>query len=248
MKKSVLIMVMVGLAVSSLAEFRTWTDRKGNTVEAELAGTEGKKIILRKQDGKTIALSPLLLSDDDKEYLHGKISADLFDPAVDALDLEKPRLEIQFKKVSDTENEIGVYGFRDVHMVGLVNIIRKSGKPYSGYLKASVYMIGHNKGINGYVLLDTTSHDLDLEKNSEISLCGTKLIIREDKEYYTSNTQYAGYVVVVTDEEGGIIALKSSNPKYEEIYKRFEKCKRGTIFSWDFYKKSGSVPDVRYVE
>ena len=100
MKKSVLFIIMAGLAISVSAEFRIWTDKKGNTLEAELAGTEGKKIVLRKQDGKTVTLSPLSLSDDDKEYLHGKVSADLFDPSVDGLDLEKPpRLDLSSRRL-----------------------------------------------------------------------------------------------------------------------------------------------------
>ena len=246
MKKLVLIMIVAGLAGSALAEFRVWTDRKGNTLEAEFVGTQGKKIILKKQDGTTLTISPLPLTDDDKEYLYGKVPDGLLDPETEALDLEKPRLEIRFKKVTDTDNELEVKGFRDIHIVGRAKIIRKSTKPYPGQLTAFMYVIGHNDRINGYVLLDSTAHDLDLKKNHEISLSGNTFIIHEDKELYTFNTQYAGYVVVVKDEENSLIAIKSSHPKYQENYKKFENRYNGTTYTWDFHKHSAYVSDVRY--
>lgn len=246
MKTLALIMVVTGLAGSTLAEFRIWTDRKGNTIEAEFTGTQGKRIILAKRDGTTLTISPLPLSDDDKEYLFDKVPDGLLNPEVDALDLEKPRLEIEFKKVTDTENELDDKDFRDIHIVGKAKIIRKSSTPYPGRLKADIYVIGHNERINGYVLLDSTSHELDLKNNHELSLTGNTFIIHEDKELYTFNTQYKGYVVVVKDEDQNIIAIKSSHPKYQENYKKFENRDKGTVYSWDFHRSSARVSDVRY--
>ena len=246
MKKLILIGIVACMALSALAEFRLWTDRKGNTLEAEFAGTKGKNIVLKKRDGTTLAISPIPLSDDDKEYLYGKVPDGLLDPETNALDLEKPRLEIRFKKVTDTDNELEVKGFRDIHIVGRAKIIRKSTKPYPGQLNAHMYVIGHNERINGYVLLDSTSHDLDLKNNHEISLTGNTFIMHEDKELYTFNTQYAGYVVVVKDEDKNIIATKSSHPKYLENYKKFENREKGSVYTWDFHRSSARVSDVRY--
>lgn len=242
MKKSMLIVALVGLAISGMAEFRIWTDQKGRCVEAEFSGTHGKEIILKKKDGGELTVAPHLLSDVDQEYLKGKVPDETLAPPK----VPPPPLKIQFKKVTDTYNKTQNPDFRDIHIVGLVNIIRKSGAPYSGYLKAYVYIIGDNQEVDGYVLLDSTSHELDLENSTEISLKGTSFIIREEKGRSSSHTQYAGYVVVIKDEEGSVIAIKSHSPKFEENYKKLDKCKAGTVFDRNFWKQKTRVHDVRY--
>lgn len=233
MKTLSLVLVLLGLAISTFAEYRVWTDQKGNTIEAELAGTEGKKIILKKQDGKTLSLSPLSLSDDDKEYLHGKVSADLFDPSVGTLDLEKPpRLEISFKKVTDTENNLNSGSFRIIDMYSSVKITKRNSEPYSGQMTAEVYVIGFCERDNLFAMLDKASHDFSFDDRRKETTFETDHITLREYRYDTSySTEYEGYLVVVLDEDGKPLAMKSSSQKFERNYQRLAELRKGTFFN-----------------
>jgi len=59
------------LAPFAHAEARLWTARSGSTLEAEWAGEEGGKVLLRKADGKTLGIALSALSDADQAYARG---------------------------------------------------------------------------------------------------------------------------------------------------------------------------------
>jgi len=66
-------MVLVCLLWSAglvAAEYRTWTDEKGNVVEAEYRGIKNGKVVLVVRDGKEAEVDPALLSDEDREYIY----------------------------------------------------------------------------------------------------------------------------------------------------------------------------------
>lgn len=72
----VLWLLLAALATGHVyAESRVWTASNGDTVEAEWAGEEGGRILLRKADGKIVAIPPSALSDADRTYLQGVRSA-----------------------------------------------------------------------------------------------------------------------------------------------------------------------------
>lgn len=64
------LLVVAGLlAISAHAEGRVWTSRTGSTVEAEWAGEEAGRVLLRKADGKTVGIALTALSDADQAYV-----------------------------------------------------------------------------------------------------------------------------------------------------------------------------------
>lgn len=233
MKKTVLFAIMAGLACSALAEFRIWTDRNGNMLEAELAGTEGKSVVLKKRDGSKLVLSPLVLSDDDQQYLKGKVSDELFDPELDALDMEKPpRLEIAFKKITDANNNLNTSSYRDIDLYSEVSITKRNREPYSGKMKAEVYVIGVCDRKDQLVLLDMAKHEFSFDDgHQETSFQTGHITIREDRYDANWSTEYEGYLVVILDEAGKVMTTKSSSPKFEQNYARIAKFKKGTFFT-----------------
>jgi hypothetical protein len=242
-----ILLVVAGLSIGVFAEFRIWTDAKGNFLEAELAGTDGKQIILQKRDGKKILLSPLALSEDDQKYLRGKISDELFDPAIAALDLEKPpRLEIDFKKVTDTKNNINSGSYRDIEMYSAVTVKKKNREPYSGTMKAELYVIGHCQRDGRYVLLDKTKHEFSFDgKKRETSFQTSHITLREYRYNSNYSTEYKGYLVVILDQEGEIMMCQSSSSKFEENYRRLAKLEKGSYFT-KHYEVSHVDSDGRY--
>lgn len=65
------VAALVILAPLARAETRLWTARSGSTLEAEWAGEEGGKVLLRKADGKTLGIALSSLSDADQAYVRG---------------------------------------------------------------------------------------------------------------------------------------------------------------------------------
>ena len=59
-----------------MAEYRTWTDVQGNTIEAEYKGISNGKVVLVGQDGKEVEVDPAILSDEDREYIYLQEQAD----------------------------------------------------------------------------------------------------------------------------------------------------------------------------
>lgn len=53
-----------------LAEFRTWKDKNGNSIHAELVKKFGSKVVLRDKKGKIYKLDPAKLSKEDQLYLN----------------------------------------------------------------------------------------------------------------------------------------------------------------------------------
>lgn len=67
------------------AEGRVWTARSGSTVEAEWAGEEAGRVLLRKPDGKTLGIALSALSDEDQAYVRSLRPAAPAQPAPGAL-------------------------------------------------------------------------------------------------------------------------------------------------------------------
>ena len=64
--------VLFGLSFSAamaLEDFRNWTNKDGNSIEAKFIKFKGDKIEIRRKDGFTFTLDPLTLSKEDQEYL-----------------------------------------------------------------------------------------------------------------------------------------------------------------------------------
>ena len=53
----------------ALEDFRNWTNKEGNSIEAKFIKFKGDKIEIRRKDGFTFTLDPLTLSQIDQEHL-----------------------------------------------------------------------------------------------------------------------------------------------------------------------------------
>ncbi|MFA6288876.1 MAG: hypothetical protein WC661_15955 [Opitutaceae bacterium] len=62
--------LFLGLGASGLhAEMRTFTDKQGRSLKAELVSVDGDKVTIKREDGQTFVLSLATLSDDDQKSL-----------------------------------------------------------------------------------------------------------------------------------------------------------------------------------
>ncbi|MFA6288877.1 MAG: hypothetical protein WC661_15960 [Opitutaceae bacterium] len=62
--------LLLGLGASVLhAEMRTFTDKQGRSLKAELVSVDGDKVTIKREDGQTFTLSLATLSDDDRQFV-----------------------------------------------------------------------------------------------------------------------------------------------------------------------------------
>ncbi|MDF7824967.1 SHD1 domain-containing protein [Pontiellaceae bacterium B12227] len=102
MKKWVCLVVSVLCLCRVQAEMRIWSDKKGNTIEAEFMSMMGSKVVLKTPQGKTIKVPAAGLSDADKKYLSENIP-----PKIKIeVDVDKDR-----ETLSSYSSEYGTYGY-----------------------------------------------------------------------------------------------------------------------------------------
>lgn len=131
-------------------------------------------------------------------------------------------------------------------MYSSVTIIKRNSEPYSGQMKADVYVIGFCGRESLFVLLDKATHDFSFDDRHKETTFQTDHITLREYRYDTNySTEYKGYLVVVLDEDGKALAMKSSSKKFEENYQSLAKLRKGAFFN-KRYKAEGHQQSGRY--
>ena len=188
----------------STGDIRLWTDNKGHSINAEYRGFKGGKVILRIKGGKVLTLDVSSLCDIDQAYLQEKYGVGSASGSDDSTGGEScpPRVEIDFKKISDS-SLIGSYGdYRDVDLVCAAVIEKTNREPYSGKLTGELYVIGLDKYDSSFVMLDVVKKTFDFKNSREFRLDGEHFRLREWVYDKSDCTEYEGYLVVIKDENG----------------------------------------------
>ena len=140
---------------ATLAEMRLWEDKKGNVLEAEYKCEVLGKVVLRDRKGKDHTLSISSLSDKDQQYLQTKLP---------------PKIDIKFKKLQDRRRNS--YSWATVTMHGEIVLTKTSRMPYSGDLKATLFMIGEDSHDDEYVMLDRVDFEFNFRTAKRTRLEG----------------------------------------------------------------------------
>ena len=116
-KKSILGLFGAALLLCTFAQagaFRTWSDKKGNTIKAEFVRWSGTKVMLKTEEGRELAVPADGLSPADQEYL---------------AKIVPPEMEITVDKDIDTVRTIEKSGYTQREETATLKItIQKKGK------------------------------------------------------------------------------------------------------------------------
>jgi hypothetical protein len=211
-KWAVCIMLGVAMAGNALAEFRIWTDKKGNSLEAEFVCENAGRIVLRDREGKDFKLILESLSENDQRYLRSKLP---------------PTISIDFSKTQDRRKQ---EYYSDVDMQCEVVIKQTSRMPYDGELN-------RNKE---FVMLDRTEKTFNFKDSKSFSFKGSMFRMRQyDSTYYLDDgVEYQGFLVAVYDPAGNVVDVKSSRTEFIENLASLSEFKAGNRFSKDMQQKS----------
>ena len=209
-------------AAVSAGKMREWTLADGRTVKAELVARIGSKVTLKNRRGKTFKVPLKQLSAEDRKFVQLEMP---------------PRLDINFTKSSKQRilpftlsQEIP----RTSYFTFKTTIKKISTKPYDQGLAAEYFAIGQEFSGATHLLLEhrTESFVLSKKNGNKFELSGKPV---EIMDYASKNGQrrgdkYEGYLVVVTDSRGEIIAHKASSEKFFENLENLRRVPVGRYF------------------
>jgi len=196
--------------VPKVGGMRAWTLKSGKRVEGEFMMRMGDKALVKTPRGKQEKLLIRDLSQEDRDYL------ELANPPPLKLSLQKEASRFRFPDViSGAENPVLTY------LTLGVKIDQLSNTPYTRTLKVELFSIAAEIDGNNYVLLDRQEGTFSLSKENGKSFIftGKRAEMRNYRDWDGNRRgrKFKGYMAVVTDERGVIIAKSMSSDWFFDI-------------------------------
>ena len=112
-------------------------------------------------------------------------------------------------------------------------------------LEADLYLFGKSVTGDTYELLDRAGSEFDLPRRGRHEFQGRSVALDfDDNRYAKYGVKYHGYVVVVRDRTGTIIASKATQGRLLKELEKFKDAETGTTYTRNF-EKTGSRRAVR---
>lgn len=218
------------------AESRVWTLANGRTFEAEFMTVIGGEVSLKNPKGKLIKVPEKKFSEADLKFIQLEMP---------------PQLDINFSKKS--KQRIFPFSLSALPNSSYfdfgVTIKQLSTKPYDQELKAEYFAIGDEAAGDLHILLDyqTRNFFLTKENNRTVEFSGetVELLV------YELNTQkrgkkFRGYLVLITDARGKIIAHKATSKFFYENLENLRTVPIGKYFDETCTRVSPTRPKRWY--
>lgn len=228
MYKSVIIILTLLIGQSALwAEMRTWTDKKGNSIEAEFVNLIGGKVILKTAAEKQVKVPASGLSSADQEFLKNAIP---------------PIIEINVNIDNERKKADEGYSYtRTAEKVkGKVTITKKNRDPSNKTFKAELFIFSKNIQTDAVAIIAKSDHRFSFTTEKKIMFTGdTGKTEHTIYDSYSNSgktgTKYEGYLVIIEDDKGKILFTKGSRKLFEQRASQIKKEKKGS--SLDFLNK-----------
>lgn len=221
MKKTLIAGVLLLWAVVACAEMRTWTSKNGDAIEAEFQSMfAGNKVVLKTADGRVLKIPVAGLCAEDLEYLAAVVP---------------PEIDIEVDVDKNQNNEFSTTGYkRKRETIKCSATVKKTSKaPCSRDFKAYLYVFAEQ--INGDIhwLISCADQSLSFKDDSK-AFCfkSPPASVEYQDMTFADNRgfQYEGYIVVVEDSDGNVVAMKSTRELYEKNWEKIRGAPKGSRF------------------
>lgn len=191
-------------ALTSLAESRIWTDTKGNAIEAEFVLLTGDKALLKQVDGKEIKVSLNTLSAEDRDFILRK---------------SPPKLELDVNLDVDRSNTGNGRRVQiQTESMSAKVIVKKTGTTaYEAPLYADIFLIGKREYSDEFIVMEHTASEFTFDgtgRGEHVYTSGN-VSSRQRDGAGDGGMDFKGYLAVVRDQDGTVIAMKASKPEFE---------------------------------
>lgn len=197
-----LILIFVCCLSSVKAEFRTWKDKNGNSINAELINTFGGKIVLQDKKGKIFKLDPTKLSGADQLYLNPP-------PPRYEIDLMKRSKQMSPQNMnSDAKERITVFEY---DFILKVHFLTDDPRPTG--LAGVLFIIGEDAQGNMVVIdkADGPIKKIDAQ-HSQLEGQGCELRTTRDEDgKLIKGMKYKGYLIMLLADDGTTLKQQASH-------------------------------------
>ncbi|MDZ8120337.1 SHD1 domain-containing protein [Pontiella agarivorans] len=206
-----LILSFLGMALTSLmarAEVHVWTLKHGKTVEAEYVALAAGEVTLKTVRGRIRKVPLAGLCKEDRRYI------ELLNP---------PRLDLELGKTSDQRVYPPTYNESELPRQTIYTFTARvkqlSGRPYHRPLTLEFFNIGEENNGDKNILYSYQKESFTLNGNgSEFTVSTQEIPVTAYVSYgQRRGESYSGYMMVVKDERGEIIASKATRNEWLEI-------------------------------
>lgn len=219
-----LILSFLGMALTSLtaqADVHVWTLEGGRTLEAEYVALSVGEVTLKTARGRVRKIPLEKLAEEDLRYI------ELLNP---------PRLELELGKVSDQRVYPPTYNDQELPRQTLFTFTAKvkqlSGEPYRRQLTLEFFNIGEENNGDKNILYSYQKEQFTLDGNgSEFTLSTREIPVTAYVSYgQRRGESYTGYMMIVKDERGEIIASKATRDEWLAIADKLSELPVGRTF------------------
>lgn len=230
--KRVVCLLSLLLIIQQVAdgeEMRTWTSKKGDTVEAMyIRMFAGGKVILETSDGKQLTVPVDGLCAKDQEYLASKVP---------------PQLDIEVDIDTDSDTSYSSYDYERKKEVvkGKVVVKKTNREPCNQTLTVGMYVFAKRQRGDDLWLISKAEKKISFADGVDQHFF--KCPAAETEYTNTSYSdqrgyRYEGYLVMVEDAAGNILAVESNRGEIESHCKAIRGAEVNTEFDGDFDRMS----------
>jgi hypothetical protein len=225
MKRSIAGVLAVFCALAAAhAEFRVWSSKDGSSnVEAQFIQMSGSKVVLEKPDGGRLMVPADKLCAKDQEYLAGVVPPEF-------------KIDVNVDESTIKLHDSG-YSTKERDNISVDVTIGKASKaPCSQSFRAYLYVIAESYRGDGRVVICKTDTSFSFEKGKPARLETSGSVAYWDTSYGGKmGWEYEGYIVVIENAEGQIIATKANKSAYEGKLQKIRKCKVSKADTYTYY-------------
>jgi hypothetical protein len=213
----------------SHGEMRIWTSIKGDTVEAEYISIMSGKVVLKRPDGKQLKVPASGLCVADRDYL-----ASMIPPKI--------KIDVDVDKDRDTltsySSDYGSYNYeRKAETTKCIVTLEKTNREECNRdFTAYLYVIGKDTTGDKRKVLSYVAHDFSFKNKPETEFRSVPTTTEYTKSDYATNRGYRfeGYLIYIEDENGTVVAIESSQSRYEKNLHKIKPARDNTEFDNDF--------------
>lgn len=230
MKKYIAVVcVLLGLSFAVSAEMRIWSDKKGNTVEAEFISILGDKVVLKSPKGKVLKVPMSGLSAADKKFLASSIP-----PTI--------KIEVDIDKDEKKMHDSGYSVSKKETVSCSVELKKTSKAACSREFTAYAFVFSENLSDSSKKIMLLKEHKFHFKGSATVTFSTGSASVENYKGWSSSSNgksgdEYHGYLIFVEDERGNIITIQSNQTTYEKNIARIKGGKVGTQFDKNYIIK-----------
>lgn len=224
---AVLFSLLLGTAYSE--PMRTWTSKKGDTIEARyLRPFAGGKVVLKTSEGRELKIPVSELSARDQDYVASLVPVKL-------------KINVDVDADSETTRESEYYVEKREVVKGVVDIEKTNREPSNKTFTIRCYVFAKNLSGRSFWLISYTEKKGSYKgtaKNIGFRIETAEVAYETSSWEDPSGFRYDGYLVVVEDDAGQTVTMDSNRGTYEKNWSKIKGSQKGHEFDRDFDRMS----------